>query len=210
MLLPSAPPGFGAPGFGAAAPGLAPGRACCAWSPESCWFGAGVGVGVTAERAAGLAAGASVDFAAGFAAGFAAAPGFGPGVEGRAAGRAAPGFGAFEPEAGLGAPGFGAEPFDSDAAGAADSAEPPASARRFSSSRSRRATGGSTLDEAVLTNSPISCRVASATLDSTPISAAISCTRGFATVLLIRGSTPRVGADQLAVVPHREPLMIGP
>jgi hypothetical protein len=73
MLLPSAPPGFGAPGFGAAAPGLAaadwPGLAPL-WAGLACASpGFGVGVGATAERAAGFGAAASAGlFAAGFGA----------------------------------------------------------------------------------------------------------------------------------------------
>ena len=50
--------------------------------------------------------------------------------------------------------------------------------------RSLRATGGSIVDDGLFTNSPISLSFARAVLLSTPISAAISCTRGLATILL--------------------------
>ncbi|TQL53364.1 hypothetical protein FB464_0867 [Subtercola boreus] len=70
---------------------------------------------------------------------------------------------------------------------------PPADALALSAcsaSFRRRATGGSMLDEGPLTNWPISLSFAMATLLSTPSSLAISCTRGFATILLVRAVTP--------------------
>ena len=70
--------------------------------------------------------------------------------------------------------------FGAPAAGLA-SADPPSEAR---AARSLRATGGSIVDEGLLTNSPSSLSLARATLLSTPSSEAISCTRGFATILL--------------------------
>src|SRR5690606_20312445 len=67
----------------------------------------------------------------------------------------------------------------------------PAASR---AARSRRATGGSMVDEGLLTYSPSSFSFSRATLLSTPSSEAISCTRGFATVLL-SGVRPGTGAD---------------
>ena len=57
---------------------------------------------------------------------------------------------------------------------------PSASSAAFS----RRATGGAMLEEALLTNSPMSLSLSSAILLSMPRSAATSCTRGLATILL--------------------------
>ncbi len=191
-LLPGrAPPGRGGalgPGLGAPPPaagvadgaaGLAPGLAGA--------DGAGLdAAGADAAGAAWAAAGvAGADAAgAGAAAGAAGAAGFaGPGVgpEGRAPGVAA------------GRAGPGRAPAPGRAAGAAGlaSADPeePSAAR---AARSLRATGGSMVDEGLLTNSPSSFNFASATLLSTPSSEAISCTRGFATILLSEG-LPRTG-----------------
>src|SRR5690606_20774876 len=64
-------------------------------------------------------------------------------------------------------------------------ATPSASSRCFR----RRATGGAIEEDADLTYSPISLSFSRATLDSMPSSAAISCTRGLATILL-SGSAP--------------------
>jgi hypothetical protein len=62
------------------------------------------------------------------------------------------------------------------------------------SSLSRRSTGASTVDDADLTNSPMSFRVARTILLSTPSSFASSCTRTFATALpLVRA---RSGGDR--------------
>jgi hypothetical protein len=52
------------------------------------------------------------------------------------------------------------------------------------------ATGGSTVDEALFTNSPISLRMESASLLSIPSSLAIWCTRTLATVLLLAREVP--------------------
>jgi hypothetical protein len=62
------------------------------------------------------------------------------------------------------------------------------------SSLSRRSTGASTVEDADLTNSPMSFRVARTILLSTPSSFASSCTRTFATALpLVRA---RSGGDR--------------
>ncbi|OUE29458.1 hypothetical protein BFL35_15135 [Clavibacter michiganensis] len=123
-----------------------------------------------------------------------AAVGCGPGV-----GRP-PGFGADER-----APGRGAD--DGVAAGAVACPVTPAASR---AALSLRATGGSMLDDGPLTNSPISLSLASAVLLSTPISAAISCTRGFATVLLSGGPLPGRRGPLVLDGSHFEPLISCP
>jgi len=69
-------------------------------------------------------------------------------------------------------------------AGAAGLSAGLAAPSASNAARSLRATGGSIVDDGLFTNSPSSLSFARATLLSTPISAAISCTRGFATILL--------------------------
>jgi hypothetical protein len=79
---------------------------------------------------------------------------------------------------GLGAGGFGAAFFAGTLAGAAAG----------KASRSRRATGASTVDDALLTNSPSSLSFARTSLLGTPSSFASSCTRALpATGLLVAG-----------------------
>ncbi|OUE22829.1 hypothetical protein BFL36_08955 [Clavibacter michiganensis] len=138
------------------------------------------------------AAGAGTSDASG--ASGAGAVGCGPGV-----GRP-PGFGADER-----LPGRGAD--DGAAAGAAAWPVTPAAS---SAALSLRATGGSMLDDGPLTNSPISLSLASAVLLSTPISAAISCTRGFATVLLSGGPLPGRRGPLVLDGSHFEPLISCP
>jgi hypothetical protein len=75
--------------------------------------------------------------------------------------------------AGAGAGAFGG----AGRAGAAGAATPSASSAAFT----LRATGGATLEDGPLTNWPIFSSFSSTTLLSMPSSAAISCTRGFAT-----------------------------
>lgn len=160
----------GTPGFGAAGPGRGP--------------GAGAG-------AAGLA-GAGGDVAAGAAGGGAAGAAAAAGAVGiGAAGTGAVGTGAAG--AGAGAAGFGAV---GTGAGAEAATAPPSGAGALAgavltgavtgfsadlpppkASRSRRATGASTVEEADLTNSPCSLRRASTSLLVTPSSFANSCTR---------------------------------
>lgn len=182
-LLPGrAPPGRGGalgPGLGAPAPGAA--------AP-------GVGAPGVADEASGLAAGASAVAGAAFSgAGVGAGAGLAAGAAG-AAGRAGPGVGPEGRAPGVAAGREGPGRAPGRAAGAADDA-PPAGADEpsaASAARSLRATGGSMVDEGLLTNSPSSFSFASATLLSTPSSEAISCTRGFATILLSEG-LPRTG-----------------
>ena len=154
-----------------------PGRAGC--EPPS--DGRGAGRAPVAGEPAGGAAGAAAA-ADGATAGAGAAAGA-TGVAGAGAGAAAgggeaaagPGRGPPEGRAGPGV-----------AAGRAGAAALPSAA---SASRSLRATGGSMVDEGLLTNSPSSFSFASATLLSTPSSEAISCTRGFATASPVWGLT---------------------
>lgn len=86
-----------------------------------------------------------------------------------------------------------------------DVVEAPDSEAR--AARSLRATGGSMVDEGLLTNSPSSFSFASATLLSTPSSEAISCTRGFAfATVLLSGGLPRQGRPLVADGTHFEPF----
>lgn len=182
-LLPGrgAPPGRGAcgapaAGAGRGAPGVSEDAAGVDASDTSGAAGAAgagtEGAGAATSGAAG-AAGAGVGAGAGAGAGRA-----GPGLAAGAAGRAGPG----RPAAGRG-----------EAAGAAG-ADAPADAEPSASraARSLRATGGSIVEDGLLTNSPSSLSFARAILLSTPSSEAISCTRGFATILL-SGGLPRTG-----------------
>ena len=74
--------------------------------------------------------------------------------------------------------------------------------------RSLRATGGSILEDGPFTNSPISLSFSRAFLLSMPSSAAISCTRGLATVLLV-GPTPDEEEALVVDGTHFEPLISG-
>jgi hypothetical protein len=56
------------------------------------------------------------------------------------------------------------------------------------------ATGGSTVEDGPLTNSPISFSFSSVRFESMPNSAAISCTRGFPATILLSGHTQAGGA----------------
>lgn len=157
-------PGRGPAGFGAAgASALAAGAAGAS--------------GVVAAGAAGAGAGAGTGVGVGVGTGVGAGPGVGVAAAGAvgAAGVGAAGLGA--PSAGLGtaflAAAFLAGAFFSGAsAGASGYA-----------SRNLRATGASIVEEADLTNSPISCSFARAVLLSIPSSFATSYTRALATVL---------------------------
>jgi len=71
----------------------------------------------------------------------------------------------------------------------------------------RRATGGSIVDEALVTNSPISFNLASTTLLSIPSCFANSCTRTFATFLL-RGLRVNVYTRNLVLFPHDRAVLI--
>jgi hypothetical protein len=212
-MLPGDMPGRGAPGRGAPGPGRGP-----------CGRGIGRSTGCADEngllptrgvRAAGLGAGpgrgpgvapgvapgvgaagwAGVDGAAGGAAGAAAAGGGAGAGSGGAAGAA-----------GLGAAGFAGAAFA--AAGLAGEPLPSAltlSAAGFAppnDSRSRRATGASTVEDADLTNSPCSLSRARTSLLVTPSSLANSCTRALPATTspsleasAVVGAAPRVSYD---------------
>jgi hypothetical protein len=132
------------------------------------------------------AAGAGAD-------GFAGADGAGAfSAAGAGAGAAGPGLGP-----GFG-PGVGAEDFGAGFAAGFAAAGSEAALRDGSASiaaRSLRATGGSTVEDGLFTNSPSSLSFASATLLSTPSSAAISCTRGLPATILLSGSVCPDRAD---------------
>jgi hypothetical protein len=200
--LPGDMPGLGAPGRGA------PGRGAC---------GRGIGrsTGCAEEngllptrgvRAAGLGAlGAGPGLGPGVAPGVAL--GVGPGRAGGAAGAtgadaAAGGAGAAGLAAGafsgaaLVAAAFAGEPFPSDLTLSAAGLAPP------NDSRSLRATGASTVEDADLTNSPCSLSRASTSLLVTPSSLANSCTRALPATTspsleasAVVGAAPRVSYD---------------
>jgi len=71
----------------------------------------------------------------------------------------------------------------------------------------RLTTGGSTVDDADLTNSPISPSLARTTLLSTPSSLASSWTRTFATLLLLVRALGVVLGPLAGVHAHREELI---
>jgi len=192
---------------GRGAPGLGPG---CAADGRGAGVGPGVGPGVGAGRTgAGVGAAAAAGARGGAggaggggggvgAAGF-GPPGLGPGVGPTAAGRStgaagAAGAGALTEAAPLPAGALGAAAGILGADGApADFPPPP------NDSRSRRATGASTVDDADLTNSPCSLNRARTSLLVTPSSFANSCTRALPATTSPRleaaaevGPTPRV------------------
>lgn len=161
---PGAPPGRGAAGVGA--------------SPEGCAGAAGAAGAAAAglgAAGAGAAEAAGAEAAGAGAAGAGAAGAAAAGAAGRGApGRAAPGRAVVAGFAGA-----------ADAEAAASAGLPAPSASR--AARSLRATGGSMVDEGLLTNSPSSFSFARAILLSTPSSDAISCTRGLAATILLSG-----------------------
>lgn len=189
-------PGLAAPGFGAEPPGF--GASDPGFGAEPLDLGA-VPPGFGAEDP--LFGGVPPGFGA-------VLPGLG-GEDGFASPVSAAGFADFAGGFGPGfAPGFGALLFFSAAPDDWASplwVTPSASSAAFTF----RATGGATADELALTNSPISFSLARTTLLSTPISEAISCTRGFATFLL-SGFTPDRREPKLSDGPHFEPLISYP
>ena len=149
---PGAPPD--GPGRGPAGRGPGAAGACGADALAAGACGAGA-----AGRAAGRGPGAGAAGRAGAGAGAGAESAGRAGAAG-AAGRAAAGAGR-----------------DAGAAGAAAPLPAPLAPELPSASRSRRATGASTVEEADFTNSPCSLSLASTVLLSTPNSLASSCTR---------------------------------
>jgi hypothetical protein len=216
---PGRPPGAGRgpPGRGGMLPGDIPGRG--APGRGACGRGIGRSTGCADEngllptrgvRAAGLGAPG-----AGPGRGPGVAPGVGPGRVGvgaaGAAAAAAAGGGAAGSASAAGAAGLGAGAFAGAAfVAAALAGEPLPSALTFSAagfappkdSRSRRATGASTVEDADLTNSPCSLSRARTSLLVTPSSLANSCTRALPATTspsleasAVVGAAPRVSYD---------------
>lgn len=165
------PPGRGAAGRGAAWPPPTPnGLFATRWPPGRGAPGRGAGVGAAGRARppswVGAAAGAALAaIGVGAASGATAGVGAGAGVVTGAGAASVTGW-----DTGLGAV------FLAGAGAAAGNA-----------SRSRRATGASTVDDALLTNSPSSLSFARTSLLGTPSSLASSCTRALpATGLLCR------------------------
>lgn len=169
------------PTRGARAPGLGPGAA--GRGPGAPGAGGASGAAVDAAGEADAAgAGASATGAAG-AAGFAAAGvGAGAGASDGALGADAGFSGAGALAAGASLLGAGLEPPNA--------------------SRSRRATGASTVEDADLTNSPCSLRRARTSLLVTPSSLANSCTRAFATTSPVYEATAVVGRASGLAMTH--------
>ena len=216
------PPGRGAPPSGRGrrccpmpwddAKGLLPGRGVPAFRPA--W--PGVGAPPPAGRGRGVAppgrgpgAAGRCDGVDGRAAGRGAGAGAGAGVDGRAAGRGA-GVDGRAAGAGAGAAAAGAAAAGACGAGAGLGVGVGAAGRGADAGRGagasdalvayislrRRTTGGSMVDEADLTYSPISPSFVRSSLLSIPRSLATSCTRGLAATTLLGRPTPH-GMDQL-------------
>jgi hypothetical protein len=164
------PPGRGAPGRGAAWPPPTPNGLLATLGPVGRGApGRGAGVGAAGRARPGSATGAATA-AAGAAAGAGAGAWLGAGAgAGVLTGAASTGR---ETGAGAGVVFFAG-------AGAATG----------NASRRRRATGGSTVDDALLTNSPSSLSFARTSLLGTPSSFASSCTRALPATGLLRRRT---------------------
>lgn len=182
-LLPTR--GVRAPGLGPGVAGRGPGAGGAAGEGAAA---AGAGAGASAAGAAGAAdaagaAGLGAAGAAGLAAASAAAAG---------AGFAGPGVAVGAGVAGVALAGAGAAGASAFGAGL----PPP------KDSRSRRATGASTVEDADLTNSPCSLRRARTSLLVTPSSLANSCTRAFATTSPVYEATAVVGRASGLAMTH--------
>jgi hypothetical protein len=197
MLPGDAPPGRGAPGRGACGRGIGRSTGCAeekgllpTRGVRAAGFGAtGRGPGVGPGRA-----GASVEPACGCS-------GAGAGGAGSAGGVGAGG------TAGLGAAGFAGAGAASLTAALAPAPLPAAFSGAGlappNDSRSRRATGASTVDDADLTNSPWSLSRASTSLLVTPSSLANSCTRALpATTSPVYEATAVVGRASGLAMTH--------
>ena len=171
------PAGLGAAGAGAASLVVADAAGACSTGAAGA-AGAGVGAaGAGAGAAAGVAGAAGAASTGACAAGASGSAGRGTGLgPGRGPpGFAAPGFAVLPAARSAAARPFGAAAAGADASAFSDGKD----------SRSRRATGASTVDDADLTNSPCSLSRASSSLLVTPSSFANSCTRALpATALL--------------------------
>jgi hypothetical protein len=197
MLPGDAPPGRGAPGRGAGGRGIGRSTGCAeekgllpTRGVRAAGFGAaGRGPGVGPGRA-----GASVEPACGCSGAGAGGAGGSGGVGAGAAGLGAAAF------AGAGAASLAtalALPAPLPAAFSGAGLPPP------NDSRSRRATGASTVDDADLTNSPWSLSRASTSLLVTPSSLANSCTRALpATTSPVYEATAVVGRASGLAMTH--------
>jgi hypothetical protein len=197
MLPGDAPPGRGAPGRGAGGRGIGRSTGCAeekgllpTRGVRAAGFGAaGRGPGVGPGRA-----GASVEPACGCSGAGAGGAGGSGGVGAGAAGLGAAAF------AGAGAASLAtalALPAPLPAAFSGAGLPPP------NDSRSRRATGASTVDDADLTNSPCSLSRASTSLLVTPSSLANSCTRALpATTSPVYEATAVVGRASGLAMTH--------
>lgn len=227
MLPGEAAPGRGAPGRGPPGPGAPPGRGACGCGrgmarstgcadengllptrggrgapglgPGAAGRGPGGGVGA-GPGWAGAAGAAAVGVTGAAAAGVTG----GAGGAGTGAGVGAAGLAGAGPGTGAGAPvptGVGAGAGLAGALGAAsgllaEGLPPP------NDSRSRRATGASTVEDADLTNSPCSLSRARTSLLVTPSSFANSCTRAFATTSPVYEATAVVGRASGLAMTH--------
>jgi hypothetical protein len=196
MLPGDAPPGRGAPGRGAGGRGIGRSTGCAeekgllpTRGVRAAGFGAaGRGPGVGPGRA-----GASVEPSCGCAGAGAGGAGGSGGVGAGAAGLGAAAF------AGAGVASLTAAlaPAPLPAAFSGAGLAPP------NDSRSRRATGASTVDDADLTNSPCSLSRASTSLLVTPSSLANSCTRALpATTSPVYEATAVVGRASGLAMTH--------
>jgi len=197
MLPGDAPPGRGAPGRGACGRGIGRSTGCAeekgllpTRGVRAAGFGAaGRGPGVGPGRA-----GTSVEPACGSSGGGAGGAGSAGGVGAGGTGLGAAGF------AGAGAASLTAAlapPAPLPAAFSGAGLAPP------NDSRSRRATGASTVDDADLTNSPCSLSRASTSLLVTPSSLANSCTRALpATTSPVYEATAVVGRASGLAMTH--------
>ena len=178
------PPGRGAPGRGAWGRGIARSTGCAEENgllPTRGVRGAGLGPGVAGRGPGvgpgreGAAAGADSATGATTAAGASGSAGAGTG----SAGAAGLGAGAFSGAGAFAAAFLAGAPLPSALALSPAGFAPPRD------SRSRRATGASTVEDADLTNSPCSLSRASTSLLVTPSSLANSCTRALPATSLL-------------------------
>ena len=195
-MLPGDMPGRGAPGRGACGRGIGRSTGCAEENgllPTRGVRAAGLGaLGAGPGLGPGVAPGVGAGGAAGATGADATAGGAAAGGSSGAAGLAT---GAFSGAA-LVAAALAGEPFPSDLTFSAAGFAPP------NDSRSRRATGASTVEDADLTNSPCSLSRASTSLLVTPSSLANSCTRALPATtspsleaLAVVGAAPRVSYD---------------
>lgn len=184
-LLPTR--GVRAPGLGPGVAGRGPGAA---GAGDSGVAGGAAGAGAAAAGAGAAGAGAGVG---------AGADGFAAGAAGVGAGAGA---GAVTASLGVGTACSGAGAADLAGAFAAGGALFAAGLLPPNVSRSRRATGASTVEDADLTNSPCSLSRARTSLLVTPSSLANSCTRAFATTSPVYEATAVVGRASGLAMTH--------